>query len=220
VPFAGVVTHFSVNSASDSSGTPVVALRVLRPAGGGQFTGEGTSPREPLTMGLNTYTVTLPVKAGDVLALDNDTSALIFDTSDPTPITAYYQPLNADGTPGLQDGQTAAPNNTRNGYRLLLSADVISVTAPPNFTKITKSKIKRKKHKAKFSFTASGTVTGFQCKLIKPHKKHQKSHASFSSCSSPKTYKHLAPGRYTFKVRATNSDGPDPHPASKSFSIP
>jgi hypothetical protein len=32
---------------------------------------------------------------------------------------------------------------------------------------------------------------GFQCPLVKP---------SFSACRSPKTYKHLKPGKYTFEV--------------------
>jgi hypothetical protein len=115
VPFDGTVTSFSVNAGS-TGGT--VELRVLRPAGGGQFTGAGTSPTETLSnTGVNTFTVSLPVKAGDVLGLDNSTSALMFDTNTATAITAYYQP-------SLADGSTAAPNVNRSGYRLLLSATV------------------------------------------------------------------------------------------------
>jgi len=73
----------------------------------------------------------------------------------------------------------------------------------PGKAVITKGKIKTKKHNATFSFTASG-ATRFQCELIKPRKKPK---ATFSSCSSPKTYKHLKPGHYTFKVRGINSAG-------------
>ncbi len=115
VPFDGTVTSFSVNAGSSGN---TVRLRVLRPASGGQFTGVGTSPAATLAGGVTTFAVSLPVKAGDVLALDNADSALMFDTSTPTPIAAYYQ------LPSLADGQTAAPNNTRAGYRLLLSAKV------------------------------------------------------------------------------------------------
>src|SRR5437660_10980639 len=76
VPLNGSVTSFSVNSGS--GGPPAtVELRVLRPAGNGKFTGAGTSPMEPLSTGGNTYSVSLPVQAGDVLALDNSTSALL-----------------------------------------------------------------------------------------------------------------------------------------------
>ena len=115
VPFDGTVTSFSVNSGS-AIGT--VELRVLRPAGNGSYSGGGTSPAESLsTPGVNTYTVSLAVKAGDVLALDNDSSAILFDTSDATYITSYY-------SPALADGGTVSPTNTNNGYRLLLSATV------------------------------------------------------------------------------------------------
>ena len=80
---------------------------------------------------------------------------------------------------------------------------------PPG-TKITKAKISSKHHTAKFSFKAIGTATGFQCALVKP---------SFSACRSPKTYKHLKPGKYTFEVRAFNAAGAEPTPAKKSFRI-
>jgi hypothetical protein len=88
---------------------------------------------------------------------------------------------------------------------------------PPETT-ITKAAINKKKRHASFTFTALGTATGFQCELVKPKKKHHKKpKASFTSCSSPKAYKHLKPGRYTFEVRAINSTGPDPTPATKKF---
>jgi hypothetical protein len=127
VPFNGTVTSFSVNA---GSATGSIWLRVLRPAPGGQFAGAGTSQPETIaTLGVNTYAVSLPVKAGDVLALDNDSSAIMFDTSSATSITAYYE------LPALADGQTAAPNHVQSGYRLLLSATVQSsattTTGPP-----------------------------------------------------------------------------------------
>jgi hypothetical protein len=130
VPLNGSVTSFSVNS---GSGTGSVQLRVLRPAGSGNFTGVGTSPAEPLSSGGNTFSVSLPVHAGDVLALDNSTSALLFDTSSLNPVfTAYYQP-SSSGPSGLPDGSTASPNNNKMGYRLLLSA-VVTGTAPTTTT--------------------------------------------------------------------------------------
>ena len=130
VPFDGTVTSFSVNAGSTGG---KVQLRVLRPAGGGQFTGAGTSPAETLTAtGVNTFAVSLPVRAGDVLGLDNSSSALMFDTTTPSAITAYYQPA-------LADGSTAAPNLNRTAYRLLLSATVqqsstTTTSTPPIIT--------------------------------------------------------------------------------------
>jgi hypothetical protein len=96
-------------------------------------------------------------------------------------------------------------------------------TTPPHGTTISAAKVNKHKHRATFKFTASGTVTGFQCALVKSKKKkgkhHKKPKLVFSSCSSPKTYKHLKHGRYTFEVRAFNSAGPDPTPAVKRFKI-
>jgi len=86
--------------------------------------------------------------------------------------------------------------------------------AAPN-TKITKSKISQKRKKAKFNFRATGNATGFECQLER--KRHKLK--AFSRCVSPKVYKHLRKGRYTFEVRAVGPGGKDPSPAEKSFKI-
>ena len=124
VPFDATLTSFSVNAGSAGG---IVKLRVLRPAAPGQYTGAGTSPPKTLSTGVNTFAVSLPVKAGDLLGLDNESSALIFDTSSASPITAYYEP-------SLADGKTAAPNENRTGYRLLLSATVQSASTTTGTT--------------------------------------------------------------------------------------
>jgi hypothetical protein len=144
VPANGTVTSFSVNS---GSATGTVELRVLRPdpAHPGQFTGVGTSPAESLAVtGAQTFAVSMPVKSGDVLGLDNGSQAILFDDSSPSPITAFYRPP-------LADGATAVPNNAKSGFRLLLSAVVqpaatttTSTTTgtppqPPSLTHVTQS---------------------------------------------------------------------------------
>ena len=85
---------------------------------------------------------------------------------------------------------------------------------------ITKVKISSTHHRAKFSFKASGSVTGFQCALIKAPTghRHKRPRPSFSACRSPKTYKHLEPGKYSFEVRAVTAAGPGT-PAIKNFTI-
>ena len=84
---------------------------------------------------------------------------------------------------------------------------------PPN-TRITKTKIDSSKGTASFSFKSIGSASSFQCEL-----KQKRAKATFSHCKSPKTYKHLAAGNYTFLVRAVNSIGVDPTPAKKSFKL-
>jgi hypothetical protein len=130
VPFDGTVTSFSVNAAS---ATGVVELRVLRPAAAGKYTGAGTGPPETLSLGVNTFTISLPVKAGDVLGLDNESSALMFDTSSASPLTPYYE------LPPLVDGTTAEPSHVQSGYRLLLSATVQSTSTTTTGTTPTRS---------------------------------------------------------------------------------
>jgi hypothetical protein len=84
---------------------------------------------------------------------------------------------------------------------------------PPD-TAITKSTIDKKNGAASFRFKALGPATAFKCALKKRSAK-----PSFSKCTSPKSYKHLAPGSYKFLVKAVNAAGADKTPASKSFSL-
>ena len=89
--------------------------------------------------------------------------------------------------------------------------------APPD-TQITKAKIRAAGHSARFSFRAIGTATGFLCELLRPKKKGQPTNG-FSSCSTPKLYKHLRRGRYVFKVKSINGSQTDPTPAIRKFRI-
>jgi Divergent InlB B-repeat domain len=91
---------------------------------------------------------------------------------------------------------------------------------PPPNTAITRATISAKHQQAKFTFKAAGIATGFQCALIKLPKHGSAPRARFSACGSPKAYTRLRPAKYEFFVRAFNSTGPDPTPASKKFSIP
>jgi len=152
VPFSGTVTSFSVNSAS-AGGT--VALHVLR-GDSATFLGVKTSPHIPLALGLNTFKILLPVETGDVLALDNDSSALIFSNAfgDPLDITAYYQPA-------LVDGQTDQPNHVATDMRLLLSATVEST--PPAVTSFAQSAVVwRERPKRGVRRLPVGTTLSFQ----------------------------------------------------------
>ena len=124
VPFEGTVTSFSVNAGSAGG---EVALRVLHPAGEGRYTAVGTSPTETLNAtGVSTFDVSLPVKEGDVLGLDNESSAILFEPASGTALTPYYDPA-------LREEVTAEPNhNAPSGYRLLLSAIVLQ--SPPSLS--------------------------------------------------------------------------------------
>jgi alpha-tubulin suppressor-like RCC1 family protein len=115
-----------------------------------------------------------------------------------------------------------------------------SVTATfgiPKGTAITAAKINSKKKNARFSFAAPGAITGFECMLVRPKAKKKQKKGSggkhsritlkggkqkkpkFAACGGPKTYKHLKPGAYTFRVRALDILGHDATPAKRQFKI-
>lgn len=84
-------------------------------------------------------------------------------------------------------------------------------TTPPQ-TKIVKGpKAKTHARKVKFKFTSSEAGSTFKCKLDKKPVK---------SCTSPKTYKKLKPGKHVFKVWAIDKAGnKDPTPAKRKFKV-
>jgi hypothetical protein len=78
-------------------------------------------------------------------------------------------------------------------------------------TKITKTKIKSDKAKFKFKGGGGDSPYKFKCKLDRKH---------WKKCKSPKTYKHLKPGKHKLKVQAKDSDGVrDKSPATEKFKI-
>jgi hypothetical protein len=81
-------------------------------------------------------------------------------------------------------------------------------------TKITKARVDSRGRKAAFEFKAIGKAEGFRCELVRGRQK-----ARFEPCRSPKSYRHLEPGRYTFRVRAVGRRGRDPTPATSGFRI-
>ena len=101
-----------------------------------------------------------------------------------------------------------------------LTATVAGPAGPPDTT-VTKLKRKTKKHRATFSFVGTNSPTGFECALVKRKKGHhqRKPKPAFSPCVSPKIYKHLKRGKYTFMVRGINSAGTDPTPATKKMKV-
>jgi hypothetical protein len=114
VPFDGTITSFAINAGSNGG---TVTLRVLRPAGGGRYTGVGTSAPLTVAAGVQNATTSLPVRAGDVIGLENSNSAILFDPIGTlTTFTAYY------ALPSLGDGASAPPSSISFNRRLLLSA--------------------------------------------------------------------------------------------------
>jgi hypothetical protein len=93
-------------------------------------------------------------------------------------------------------------------------------------TRLKKAKIDSAKGTATFTFDATNSPLGFACELLRPAPKQAKAsraakrnRARFIPCHSPKTYKHLVPGAYTFKVTSTAIGGSDATPAVRKFRV-
>jgi hypothetical protein len=117
-------------------------------------------------------------------------------------------------TPGSYSCRTTAANAAGTASQTSAPFTVNSPKQP----QITKAKISSKHHSASFTFKAG--ASGFQCALAKRRKgKHKKKPTpKYRACKSPKTYKHLKHGRYTFYVRALSAGAPGT-PASKNLTI-
>jgi hypothetical protein len=123
----------------------------------------------------------------------------------PTDIGAYefVPPAPTCAPPPPQESQKSAP--------------------PPPGTVLKKVKIDQAAGTATFTFAGSGAVSGFACELLRPvpkgAKKSKRRKSAFVGCRSPKTYRHLNPGRYTFEVEASGPGGTDPTPAKREIAI-
>ncbi len=106
-PRRGVIVRWRIASGSAGS----VALRVLRPAAGGQLTGALTSAEEQAD-GMSGMAQTFPTRlrmgAGDVLGLDNPNQALVFKSAPSSGIgVKWISPALADGATGSLTGGKA-----------------------------------------------------------------------------------------------------------------
>jgi hypothetical protein len=106
-PFNGTIVSWRVIGAS---GGPF-KLRVVRPLAGGLFTAAGTATSGPLTStGVLTFTANLPIRAGDLVGLDNvgagDTIGATGAGVPPGSSYVSFVPPLADGSGGRAPSST------------------------------------------------------------------------------------------------------------------
>jgi hypothetical protein len=117
-PVSGTVVRWRIREGGSAT-IPPVALRVVRPAAGGQFLGVGTSATViPAALAVSTYDTSLPISAGDLIGIDccDNTFGKYFE-NDAATTAAFWDPALPDGT-GPQ-----APTNTGN-TAVVINADV------------------------------------------------------------------------------------------------
>jgi len=110
VPFDGVVTSWRVYAGSNAS---PVTLRVLRPGASGSYTAVSSSGAQSTTGGAypDVYPSNIPVEQGDVVALANSTSALLYATAPAGFSVNYFQSM-VNNQPALPDGSSGTPNGS------------------------------------------------------------------------------------------------------------
>ncbi len=171
----------------------------------------GTTPASPNDQKSITVTGTAP--AGSTVSLF--TSATCSGAVVAGGSAAEFGGPGLSVTVGAGSTTTFHASASQNGYTSACSTTAATYTQAdltPPATKLKKAKISSKAHTAKFVFTSSEAGSRFQCRLDRQEK--------FSKCRSPKTYKHLKPGKHTFRVRATDAAGnTDKTPAKRVFRI-
>jgi hypothetical protein len=122
-PVSGVIVRWRMTGSY--SGGPF-KLRVLRPAGGGQYTGAGTSGAVSPKGGTQTFTANLPIKAGDLIGLDVNEGFIGTAGVAGSHVVDWF--------PALAEGSTLAPPYFSNNSELGFNADV---QPPPALTSIS-----------------------------------------------------------------------------------
>jgi hypothetical protein len=160
-PVSGTIVSWSVSA----NGTGSYGIRILRPAGDGQFTGGPpafqvvTTPDAPPNA--HTFQANLPIQAGDLIGLDIPVNNGVNG----------YTP--ADGStwsawdPALPEGSTSAPNPifTSPGTELAFNVTVQYPDTPTNQTPKPKPKCKKKKKHKRSAESAKKK----KCKKKKKH---------------------------------------------------
>jgi hypothetical protein len=221
-PFDGVVVRWRIRG---TNATGNMRIRILRPAGGTQFTGAGTGTFESVPPEVESlFPAKLPIRQGDLIGVDIP--------ADPS-VPAVARRSTAGGQfqywfpEYLADGATTPSFGTNSNETILLNADIepdcdsdgfgdetqdpdVTGCPPPPDTVISKGpKPKTRKKKATFEFTSSETAT-FECSV---------DDAAFAICASPFTVT-LGKGKHSFSVRAVDTGGnADQTPATDDWKV-
>jgi hypothetical protein len=126
-------------------GAGPLALRVLRPAAGGQYTGVSTSSQVTATSDDQTFATNLPIKAGELVGLNLVNGFSHVGDTDPAPGSTIVE--WGFGTI-LPDGSTESPDNTYSDQELAFNAQV----APTNTFSLGATTRNKKKGTATLTF--------------------------------------------------------------------
>lgn len=120
-PANGTITSWRVVGAQ---GGPLT-LRVVRPVGGGKFTGGGKVNSGPITgLGVLTFPTTLPIKQGDLIGLDPTAPTDTIGASPAGGTYMYFSSPLVDSGPGTTPTNPAATGEVGFNAQVLLNCIV------------------------------------------------------------------------------------------------
>jgi len=99
-----------------------------------------------------------------------------------------------------------ATNAGGNGLGASSAATAVVLPLPP-VTLGVKALVRSRAHRATFHLSASGSVTSFQCALVRLPGHGKKPRVHYRACGTSVTFKHLRSGRYLLSVRAVGPGG-------------
>jgi hypothetical protein len=229
---AGVITQWRFRATDLTQ----LKLKVLHYDGTGfNYTVKATSDTATATAGVtSTFSARVPMAVGDVLGVtatsancvatltagasaawvagdlaSGASAAFSFSQMSAIPIAATVE-ADVDGDGYGDETQDLCPTQAATHGQCVTTPP--PGTAVPD-TKVTKGPTETTKSTVKYLFTSTDATATFECRL-KGKGVHTVQLKQFNPCSSPKKYKKLAPGHYTFLVRAVSVAGlVDPSPA-------
>jgi len=229
-PARGVITQWRLRTGADAF---QVKLKTFRLVSGSTYSVVGSTDVLAAAAGtLNLYPSRIAVQPGDLLGLTMVTagtcaaiapggtaryvagdvpvggSATFSDSPGAAlPVAARVEP-DADGDGYGDESQDACPSQ----------ATTQAPCVPPTTT-ITAGPIHTAKSHVKYKFTSNAPAATYECRL-KGKKVNTVQVKTYRPCRSPKRYKNLLPGHYTFFVRATDAAGyVDPTPAKVKLRV-
>ena len=177
------------------------------PATGGAVCFTAAEPPDCVSWGNFTGAASLPSATGTPASAGGVTVGKALHRSIAAGCATLLEPGDDTNNSGA-DFSEQNPNPRSNGSPIVEAVCPV----PPNTTIGVKPTNPTKSTNASFTFTASPAAgASFECRID--------AELEFTSCASPKEYTELSEGSHTFRVRAVNSAGPDPSPATYTWTI-
>jgi large repetitive protein len=118
-------------------------------------------------------------------------------TTSPTPTATSTATVSPTPTVTVSPTPTATTNPTPTATTNPTPTATTSPTPTPPDTRLLETRVRRSARRASFTFESVGPAPGFECALTRPGRAIR-----YRPCTSPRSYRRLAPGRHTFRVRA------------------